>query len=343
MNARILCGWLCLGLCTAACLPDRLTPAQLSTKTLAQSDTSTPADATATETVAGPGCGNGAIDDSEECDDKGMGVCTGCVSCKRRRVFNVVDANAVVLVANSKGFDAALADSKDGFSIEMWFNPARLPGADAINAFAVVGTLSDTKAPAFFFGVKRDQDKNVMFPTCGYTYVQALQPQTVFAQGADPVAVGAWHHLRCAVAKGGKLTLSLDGGPLRESTGLVTKVVGKSLFNGGATLGMGAIALEKDKKPNEYYLGLLDELRIVAGPSADDFSSFKLRYNGTELGTQILYHMDMQDAAKGFTDSTANGLGASSVAGQPLIFATDSCYGLAIDAAQCKVAAPWCH
>lgn len=189
-----------------------------------------------------------------------------------------------------------------------------------------------------------------MYATCAYSSGPAVAKQFVFAQSADPVAPNSWHHLRCAISgKTSKVLLSLDGGTVRESAAALGKLAGtdKSVFDGNAVLAVGAIATEADKA-DQRFDGLLDEVRVVIGTAADDFGQFRYRYTGTELGTQLLYHMDLGPGEKMLIDSSVNGLAAQQASANEgfathvLTSAPENCYGQPAEAVQCKVAAPWC-
>ncbi len=335
----------------AGCLPDRLTQAELQAKIAAATATDSAAEV-GPDTVAGPGCGNGVVEDPEECDEAGAPVCGGCATCQRRRVLKATNAKVTALIPNAKtkSIEKLLGDSKSGFSAEAWFNTSKLPAVNGADAFLVVGTVGSPTAPSWLMGLKREGDKNAMYATCAYSFGPAVAKQFVFAQSADPVAPNTWHHLRCAISgKTSKVLLSLDGGTVRESATALGKLpgTGKSAFDSNAVLAIGAIAGESDKA-DQRFDGLIDEVRVVIGAAADDFGQLRYRYIGTELGTQLLYHMDLGPGDKALPDSSVNGLAAQQASANDgfgthvLTSAPENCYGQPADAVQCKVAAPWC-
>lgn len=343
--------------CACACLPDRLTSDQIAAKIAAAPKDAASADAEPADTAVAVGCGNGVVEDKEQCDLKPAGICSGCVKCERRNVWKVDGDYAAVVapnaLSNPKNIDKLTADSKTGFSVEFWFSTAKYPaanGADVVVALAL--PADNSKSPAMVVGVARDGDKNVMFPTCAYTYQQALQSTVVAAQAVDPILPDTWHHLRCAFsAKTNKLLLSVDGGVVRESATAVAKILGKSLFDPGTWLLVGAVPFNKDK-PKDHFLGKVDELRIASGAAADDFKMFKYRYDGTELGTQLLYHFDFAADDTVVPDASANGYAAQQVfndggtakfGSHGLAVGPDDCYGFPPEQANCKSAAPWCE
>ena len=341
------------GLWLVACLPARYTDAELQAKAAATNAADATASEVAVEVAVGPGCGNGIVEDQEECDENGA-ICGGCSACQRRRALDATSIKAVAVVPNAKAksVDKVLGDSKSGLSIEAWFTTVKLPAIDGADAFAVIGTLGGKNSASWVMGLKREGDKNAMYATCAYSYGIDAAKQFVYAQSADPVTAANWHHLRCAISgKTSKMMLSLDGGAVRESANAVGKLTGtgsnKSLFEPTAALVIGAIAMESNK-PDERFSGSLDELRIVVGSAADDFGQFRMRYTGTELGTQLLYHMDLGPDDKALVDSSVNGLLAQQASTNDgfgthvLMSVPENCYGLPADAATCKVPAAWC-
>jgi len=336
----------------AACLPNRLATAELAARVAAaKADGGADASADASADAAvGPGCGNGVVEADEACDDKSGSVCGGCEACHLRRALDVSSKAVVAAVPNEKvkSIDAILSDAKTGLSMEVWFNAAKLPavnGADGFAGMAAVGGVAAKVAPAWVMGVKREGDKNAMYPTCALTFGPEGAKVFVVAQGADPVMPGSWHHLRCAVSgKTGKVLLSLDGGPVRSSTNDVGKAPIK--FDPATVIGVGAIAADP-AKPDQHFVGLIDELRVVVGAAADDFGDFRWRYVGNEPGTQLLYHMDLGPDDQMLHDASVNGLHAQQLSGgtfgkSALPSVPDGCRGQPEAAAKCQAAAPWC-
>lgn len=333
-----------------ACLPDRLDSAQLSAK-ISQADV-------ASDQASATGCGNGIVDDNEQCDSKNGGPCSGCLQCQLRQAWHLNDGNALVALPNTKVSSIAgvLADSKNGLSVEFWFNSAKLPiktaNAVSTDIIVAIGVPSESsKSPYFGIGLSREGDKNVMYPTCVYSYGAGLTDLVVYVQGADPILKDTWHHLRCAISgKTNRVQMRVDGGEVRQSATSIKQTGIKSLFD-EKTMGIiGAVPANKEA-PNQHFIGKLDELRVVIGSHADDFTVFKYRYDGTEPGTAVLYHMDIGAAQTDLPDATTKGLHAeqlSFVNGNPLFGAkhlaagADGCYGFAAEATTCKVAAPWC-
>jgi len=334
-----------MAMVAAACLPDRLDPAEAQNK----------ADQAQAAKV---GCGNAKVEAQEQCDDK-AGYCGGCVDCQRRRAWHVKDGNALAVVPNTqvKSIDKVLVDSKSGFSIEFWFRPDKLPiktsKAPAVHALLLIGVPeSSGKSPTFTMAIARDGDKNAWYAFCTYTYTLAVDPQAVAVQAADPLAQGQWHHIRCVLNdKSRKLQLRLDGGAVLESATAVAGLGVKPWFD-PLTMGiLGAVPLHKED-PGQVFAGALDELRVVTGAPAKEFGPLKYRYVGDEPGTQILYHMDLAPDDRLLADATANGAHAeqaSLVAGLVLFSASelesqaDGCYGFSAEQALCKATAPWCQ
>lgn len=339
-----------LGCCLGACLPDRLDTAQLSAK-ISQADASS-------DQASATGCGNGVVDDKEQCDNKNAGPCSGCVQCQLRHAWHLNDGNALVALPNTKvtNITSVLADTKNGLSVEFWFNSAKLPvkTANAVSAdiLVAIGVPNESsKSPNFVIGLSREGDKNVMYPTCAYSYGGGLTDVVVYVQGADPIAKDTWHHLRCAISgKTNRVQMRVDGGEVRQSATTIKLTGIKPLFD-EKTMGIiGAIPANKDT-PNQHFTGKLDELRVVVGNHADDFTVFKYRYDGTEPGTAVLYHMDIGPEQTDLPDATTKGLHAeqlSFINGNALFGAkhlaagADGCYGFAAEATTCTVAAPWC-
>ncbi len=317
-----------------ACLPDRLDTPALQAKV------------EATQAVQ-VGCGNGKLEDKEQCDDKASGFCGGCVGCQRRRAWHIKDANGLAVVPNTqvKNIDKVLGDSKNGFSVEFWFRSDKLPvktdKAPAVHTLvAIVVMDSAGKSPGLTMSIARDGDKNAWYPVCIYNLPGPATSQTVAVQGTDPIVAGSWHHLRCALNdKTSKIQMRFDGGKTLESPNALLKLGAKPFFD-PQTLGIiGAVPVHKDDL-GQIFTGAMDELRVVTGPHAYDFGQLKYRWSGDEPGTQALYHMDIAPGERLLMDAGSNVVHAFSAA--VLESQADDCYGFSAEQAQCKATAPWC-
>ncbi len=329
------------------CLPDRYSDEELTAKIAAATDGKTSDTGSGQDSLPATGCGNAKVEGTEQCDELPATTCGGCVACQRRRVLDVQNAKALVMLEDTANIQLA---AKDGLSIEFWAKPSQLPKADQ---FAVVATLTQVPAtlvtPAVVMGYIYDATKNAAYPTCLYLIgTDSASGIKAVVQSAEPAKAGQWQHLRCVYsATDRRLHLRLNGGTPGSSNAVINKV-GKLLDDKSKFI-FGAFEAGSDGPP---FNGQLDELRIVTGAAADDFGPVPLRYAGNEPGTQLLYHMDLADGDKVVKDSSGNQLDAQQVQFAPtpgfqlavLPSLPESCYGYSEPDAQCTGAssAPWC-
>ena len=339
-------------LACVSCLPDSLTDKQLKAR-IADAGGST-GDSTSSDIAVGPTCGDNQIGSSEQCDDGNAITCDGCAGCSLRTALDVTNAKSVATVTDNTV--PLLLDGKTSFSYEFWFNMHKVPSSKGFAGMVAIAKPTDGGALAFAIGLLRTD--NVTSTTLVQCLLARGSSQRIPGQldgfsvvGPDPVAPNTWHHVRCMYStQDDHLHMAVDGGlPQANKFG---KLTGKPSFANGSVLFVGAVPTEKDGPT--HYSGLLDEMRVATGNSAEDWQSFKPRYAPEDPGTVLLYHMDLPAGSLTLLDASANKLNAdqATFAGAlptkkdtPLALVADtSCYGFQDKDLTCPPGSlpPWC-
>ncbi|MBI3201081.1 MAG: hypothetical protein HYZ29_06005 [Myxococcales bacterium] len=227
---------------------------------------------------AGPACGNGTPEGTEQCDDGNTTKCDGCEGCERRRWLDV-PANAHMTVP---GIASKLPTNSENACYEAWIKiqpgTASFPqlAACTMPAICNFGLHYRADLGRLIFAVENGAAGGVQ----AYAYI-------------DP-RDGKWHHQAgCRSVSGNVVSLTLywDGAPVATTTGATSKIGPPAQVVAGdfGSTGPG---------------GSIDEIRI----------SNTLRYSGTftparrhtlDANTVALFHLDEGSGATA-TDSSPN-------------------------------------
>lgn len=323
------------------CLPDQLTDAQVSDKI---------ADAVAAQNP-GQTC-DPPVATEGSCDDKNATICDGCFNCKLRTTLNVNSGTALAVAHDIPQF--AVDFSKTSFSIEAWVMVHERPPQDK-PAPVVLLTRAENKvltpSSGFFalVAVKVSNDTMIGCATGTFGDVVAGPAQNALKF----VALDTWHHVRCYWHKeDAALSMALDGGTPFAST--VAKPGVPKAISAANALFIGRVPSVGDSF--SAFSGGIDEIRILSGEAAGDFSNLHYRYNGNENGLVALYHMDLPSGGKQLKDGSPNKIDAQQTSGYnltkpnstvygeaPLPSSVETCYGFLDKDVNCQTSsAPWC-
>jgi cysteine-rich repeat protein len=248
-------------------------------------------------------CGDGNLDNGEQCDDANVTTCDGCESCQRRR-WLTLPAN---VSANVPGITAALP--RGDMCVEAWAKVGPPPSGQA--ALVTANSAGNNSAFELFCQNGAGLVGRVAFAHVAGAVVMAS------ADGTN-CSDGNWHHYAgCRAVVGATVTntVYLDG-VLRAtaSGGIATIGVNAAVYFGGTPYGSDGLA------------GAIDEVRISTGLRyTANFAP--VRRLAADAATLALWHLD-EGAGTTFADASGNGYSGTLAAGAG--WATDTGYSLAL-------------
>lgn len=316
----------------AGCLPDTLSDEALHAKVLS-----------ATAAKGGPGCGNGAIDEGETCDDANDDPCDACDKCQARTVLDCRGSKSLAALTN---VGALQLDGKENWSIEAWFLVRTAPKSKPA-PFLELGT-PEAKLGGLGFMMGVATVAGNLTPACTLAKGDAIHSTALTA----PITINKWHHLRCIWnAKDGGMRAALDGTTATEPD---AKLLAKPSFDAASWLLLGQMPTRNPKGETvaEPFDGEIDEVRAAQGPNVAT-TAIARRYAADSAETVALYHMDPLQPARAFADATANHLDVEQMSFDgittikrdvDLTLAAEGCYGYSAANAACSAnpRPPWC-
>jgi hypothetical protein len=350
VRAVLRAAWLAALLSLPACLPNTLTDQEIQAR-IADAKTSDTA-GSGQDVAVGPGCGNGKIEGSEQCDP-GAVSCGGCDQCQRRHVLDVGSQTDAVKTPLA---DKYLISDKADQSYSTWFKLSAVPPPGTMPFLMRFVAVSVKEQYAVLAGIARASDKvDSVYPICAiYVWGPAIagQPALVIdklvVNGKNEVTLNAWHHMRCVLTNNaGKLGISVDGSPLTSEK--VDFNLPQTTKASGALFAFGALPSLLGTKS---FTGQLDEVQVAVNLPLNQQSQVDRRIVDAS-GSLGLFHLDGKEGDASVQDSAPNAADAGQVTwngkdfvsqNAPLHFSAEDCYGFGAAGAQCTAApkAPWC-